>query len=172
MMPFKDFESVYDIIKQAISKIRGEKFIIERADERYTNLSIWCSRICINIRKAKFCIVDTTGRNPNVFYELGFAHGITKTKTIILTQDISDAPFDIREMGHIIYSEKELPKLRRSLTKAIIELLKEQENDDKELSISRQNDLEEKAINKIIESIKPELIRETIIARITEEINK
>ncbi len=122
MMPFKGFNSVYDTIQQAVEGIEGKEFRCERADDKYTNLSIWCKRICKNIRKAKYVIVDTTGRNPNVFYELGFAHAMYNTKAIIITQDIKEAPFDIADISHIIYSEKELPILREKLKNAIQEL--------------------------------------------------
>jgi len=126
MMPFKGFNSVYDTIQQAVEGIEGKEFRCERADDKYTNLSIWCKRICMNIRKAKYIIVDTTRRNPNVFYELGFAHAMYNTKAIIITQDIKEAPFDIAEINHIIYSEKELPGLREKLKNAIEELEKEE----------------------------------------------
>ncbi len=126
MMPFKGFNSVYDTIKQAVEGIEGKEFRCERADDKYTNLSIWCNRICKNIRKAKYIIVDTTGRNPNVFYELGFAHAMYNTKAIIITQNIEEAPFDIAEMNHIVYSEKELPGLREELKNAI-QALEEEE---------------------------------------------
>ena len=119
MMPFKGFNSVYDAIKQAVEGIEGKDFQCERADDKYTNLSIWCNRICKNIRKAKYIIVDTTRRNPNVFYELGFAHAMYNTKAIIITQNIEEAPFDIAEINHIVYSEKELPGLREELKNAI-----------------------------------------------------
>ncbi len=80
MMPFEGFNSIYDAIKHAVGEIEGKEFRCERADAKYTNLSIWCNRICKNIRKAKYIIVDITGRNPNVFYELGFAHAMYNTK--------------------------------------------------------------------------------------------
>jgi hypothetical protein len=169
IMPFKDFDSVYDTIKQAVPKKRGIKYRIERADEKYTSFSIWCSRICKSIRKAKICIVDTTGKNPNVFYELGFTHGLTKTKTIILTQKIKDAPFDIKEMGHIVYSVKNLPKLRKDLNKALSELLREEElrvigsTDKKPISQEEEN------LNRVFEEIKPELLKELIKTKLSEQ---
>ncbi len=122
LMPFEGFNSIFDAIKQAIESVPGKRYHCDRADLKYTNKSVWCERICSNIRKAKFCIADTTGKNPNVFYELGFAHSYGKTKTIVITQNILDAPFDIRDLGHIVYSEKELPKLREELREAIIGL--------------------------------------------------
>lgn len=159
IMPFDGFDSVYDIIKQSIKHVKRTKFKIERADEKYTNHSIWCSRICKNIRKAKFCITDTTGRNANVFYELGFAHALSNSKTIIITQNIQDAPFDISEMGHIIYSDKDLPKLRRDLTSALNELIKTDDNE------SAKNDLHEIGISDehlsiIADKLKPQILDE------------
>jgi hypothetical protein len=39
-------------------------------------------------------IADCTGRNPNVFYEMGIAHTLGKL-VILITQDEEDVPFDI-----------------------------------------------------------------------------
>ena len=45
-------------------------------------------------------------------YELGYAHAINKP-VILLTKDISSAPFDIRGHNHIVYSS--IVNLRESL---------------------------------------------------------
>ncbi|MCK5599743.1 tetratricopeptide repeat protein [bacterium] len=121
LMPFAEFDSVYDIVQQSIREVDND-YLCERADAKYSTFSIWCQQICQNIQKANYLIVDTTGKNPNVFYELGFAHGISKKKIIIITQKIEEAPFDIRDMGHIIYSSTKLPELRKKLIIAINEL--------------------------------------------------
>lgn len=157
IMPFKGFDSVYDAIKQSVKQQRRNRFTIERADEKYTNLSIWCSRICKNIRKAKYCIVDTTGRNANVFYELGFAHALSNSKTIIITQNINDAPFDISEMGHIIYSEKDLPKLRKDLVSALGDLSKEVLTHNQKLD---EAGITEEHLSIMVEKLKPKLLEE------------
>jgi hypothetical protein len=128
VMPFNGYNSVYDIIQQSINSF-GNKFTHERADEKYTNFSVWCKRICCNIRKASIIVADTTGKNANVFYELGFAHSIPNKKTIIVTQNIEDAPFDIKDIGHILYSSTDLPKLRIDLIKAITDINDEPEYD-------------------------------------------
>ena len=151
MMPFKNFDSVYDAIKIAVEGIENKEFVCERADERYTSRSIWCKQICKNIRKSKYLIVDTTGRNPNVFYELGFAHAMgDNTKAIIITQNIEEAPFDVRDLGHIIYSEKKLPKLREDLKNAILDLEKEEEEE------SYENKSPEELINELKSQLRAE----------------
>ena len=47
-------------------------------------------------------IADCTGRNPNVFYEIGIAHTLGR-KTVLIAQQIDDIPFDVRHIRSIIY---------------------------------------------------------------------
>ena len=129
MMPFKGFDNIYDAIQLAVEGIEGKDFKCMRADEKYTNVSIWCKNICRHIRQAKYLIVDTTGRNPNVFYELGFSHALENTKAILITQNVKDAPFDVSDLNHIEYSPDNLKKLRKKLQMAILALEKEAEED-------------------------------------------
>lgn len=87
MMPFKGFDNVYFTIQTTVQGMKsgnGENFICHRADEKYTTKAIWCKNICSNIRKAKYLIVHTTGKNANVFYELGFSHALETTTAIFL----------------------------------------------------------------------------------------
>jgi hypothetical protein len=58
--------------------------------------------IWVAINSAKVIIADCTGRNPNVFYELGMAHTIGK-EVVLITQDIDDIPFDVRHIRFIVY---------------------------------------------------------------------
>jgi hypothetical protein len=54
------------------------------------------------ILSAKVIIADITGRNPNVFYELGVAIG---KDVIIITQNLDDIPFDINRYRCIQYED-------------------------------------------------------------------
>ena len=49
-------------------------------------------------------IADLTGRNPNVFYELGLAHTLGKN-VILMTQNEKDVPFDVARLRYIKYSD-------------------------------------------------------------------
>ncbi len=123
-MPFDtSFDSVYkDIIKKTV-----EAFSLDckRADELFGTKPIM-SDVWDYIQKAGFLIADLTGRNPNVFYELGLAHAIDK-KVILITQKIEDIPFDLKHYRCVIYenSIKGASKLECGLKNTIADLLKE-----------------------------------------------
>lgn len=61
-----------------------------------------------------------TGLNPNVFYELGLAHTMDK-KTIIITQNLDDLPFDIRSYRANEYSLKfnKIPTFMKEMEKLL-----------------------------------------------------
>lgn len=66
--------------------------------------------------RADLIVADLTGRNPNVFYELGYADAVHKN-TDLITQSIEDVPFDLRQKKMIKYkpSSEGLKALTRSL---------------------------------------------------------
>ena len=71
-----------------------------------------------------YCIIaDCTGRNPNVFYEMGIAHTIGK-RIILITQDEEDVPFDIRAIRFIKYefTPRGMKQLERKLTATLLKL--------------------------------------------------
>jgi hypothetical protein len=57
------------------------------------------------VREAAVLVADVSGKNPNVFYELGLAHAIGKPVIIVATT-LDDVPFDLRGLRVLIY-EKE-----------------------------------------------------------------
>lgn len=48
-----------------------------------------------NLAKAELVIVDITGANPNVFYELGIRHTLKKRGTLVIKDSMESIPFDI-----------------------------------------------------------------------------
>jgi hypothetical protein len=55
-----------------------------------------------------------TDQNPNVFYEVGYAHAKNKI-CILLTQRTEDIPFDLKHHRHIVYGTS-ITLLRAQLT--------------------------------------------------------
>lgn len=100
LMPFvKEFDDVYKLgIKPACEKAGA---YAERVDEQIFQESI-LQRIYNQVAKADVIVSDMTGRNPNVFYETGYAHALGK-HVILLTQDAADIPFDLKHYPHIVY---------------------------------------------------------------------
>lgn len=82
------------------------------------------SGVLREIARAQLIIGDLTGRNPNVFYELGLAH-MTKDaeRVLLLTQRMDDVPFDLRAYRCILYMPDE-PGLRE-LGKQVIAAVRE-----------------------------------------------
>lgn len=95
-----------------------------RGDSLYRPTTI-VDDIWTGIQSAKLLVAELTGRNPNVFYELGLAHAISKP-VILLAESIEDVPFDLRAIRVLLYN-KDHPEwgtlLRQSLTKSIHEVL-------------------------------------------------
>lgn len=114
-MPFtEDFEDVYRLgIKEACTNVGA---YCERVDEQIFNERI-LDRIYNQMAKADLIIADMTGRNPNVFYEVGYAHALGKL-TILLTQNADDIPFDLKHFPHIVYGKK-ISTLRDALEKRV-----------------------------------------------------
>jgi len=69
-----ELEDVLDSIKEAADKCGIHA---ERVDEVQSNSRI-TDRILESIDKAQFVIVDLTHSKPNVFYEAGYAQGLTQ----------------------------------------------------------------------------------------------
>lgn len=116
LMPFDDtFSDIYTLGIKEACKEAGT--YCERVDEQIYEGGI-LDRIYNQISKADIVIADMTGRNPNVFYEVGYAHALGKS-TILLTQKTEDIPFDLKHYPHIVYSNK-ITTLKEELTKRVL----------------------------------------------------
>lgn len=60
--------------------------------------------IWTKINQSGLIIADVTGRNPNVMYEVGIVHTLGKP-AILLTQDLTDIPFDFAHLRHYGYED-------------------------------------------------------------------
>jgi len=99
MMPFSsEFDQVYDHIKTFVV---SRNLQCKRADDIWRNESI-VQDIVDLILASSVVIVDCTGRNANVFYEMGIAHTVGRP-VIPIVQDRRDIPFDISHLRHIRY---------------------------------------------------------------------
>jgi hypothetical protein len=123
LMPLsKNFDDVYQLgIKETCAEIG---LYCERVDEQIFQETI-LERIYNQIYKADLIIADMTGKNPNVFYEVGYAHALGKN-VILLTKNSEDIPFDLKHYPHIVYNGK-IVLLKDELKKRLIWFLEHPE---------------------------------------------
>jgi hypothetical protein len=117
-MPFRsELQPVYeDHIKNAA---RSLNLSVKRGDDFFTANTIiadiwkalWASRVVV---------ADCTGRNPNVFYEIGMAHSIGR-EVILITQNEDDVPFDLKSVRYIKYeyTPRGMQQFEKTLTQTL-----------------------------------------------------
>ncbi len=116
IMPFNvDWSSeMYETYKEAV-----KGFNVWRSDEEYRD-DVIVQTIWEKINRARFVIADCTGKNPNVFYELGIAHTLGKS-VFMCSQNREDFPFDVNHIRSFEYGIKpgEIRKLKTEIRKFI-----------------------------------------------------
>ncbi len=103
IMPFAaQFDEVHIAIKHAL-EAQPLNFECRRGDDFKEPHII--NTILAGIAESEYIIVDLTGANANVFYELGLAHCIKDIdKVILISQDVESIPFDVNQFRCISYS--------------------------------------------------------------------
>jgi len=120
MMPFGQwFDRYYQEIY--VPGIKDAGFEPVRADELFSTGSV-VEQIWEQIAKSKVLLADLTGKNANVFYELGLAHAAIKPVVFAAAQ-VEDVPFDLRHLRVIIYDVRE-PEWAARLRKSVADYLR------------------------------------------------
>ncbi len=118
LMPFAEqYEPMYlEIIKKTVEEAG---LISKRADDFFQSRRIMVD-IQKSIQEAKFVIGDFSGKNVNVFFEVGLAHGMGKP-VILLTQSLEDVPPKLQGVRCIQYEDNMGGglQLKERLTRAI-----------------------------------------------------
>jgi hypothetical protein len=93
LIPFDDaFTAVWKKLLKPDLEAAG--YIAERADSRLDQQNV-LRDIVRGIAEADLIVADLTSLNPNVFYELGVAHGL-EIPTVLISQVVEEVPFDLR----------------------------------------------------------------------------
>lgn len=100
MMPFGTWMDTYyrEVFVPAIKDAGMEPV---RADELFTTGSV-IEQIWEQIVRSKVLLADLSGKNANVFYELGLAHAVRKP-VVFTTSNLDDVPFDLRHLRIAVY---------------------------------------------------------------------
>ena len=103
MMPFDSaFDNVYKTLQQTANSLN---IACIRADDIWENDAVIQDVVSL-ICNAKIVVCDCTGRNANVFYEIGIAHALGKD-VILITQSKDDIPFDLQHLRYLKYLNNE-----------------------------------------------------------------
>lgn len=118
MMPFaKPIGDYYEkVYAPAIAKA-GLKPV--RADDEIFKTGKIIDQIWQGINNCQVLVAELTGRNPNVFYELGLAHAKGKPVVLVCSNE-EDVPFDLRHI-RVIYYNKDDPFWGQKLIDKIAE---------------------------------------------------
>lgn len=101
--PFHDpFNEYYSEIFQPA--IREAGLIPLRGDEVFSP-GIFMRDVVTGILKSSVLLAELSGKNPNVFYELGLAHAYSKP-VIMVTQEIDSVPSDLQGLRWIGYQTR------------------------------------------------------------------
>ncbi len=104
IMPFSEpYDSLYrDVIKPIADRCG---FDINRIDE-VRGPGIILNDIQQQIERAHVVVAEISTTNPNVFYELGYAHALEKPAVLLVQSDkLNQLPFDIRGYRAIPYDD-------------------------------------------------------------------
>jgi len=100
LMSFKpELRPIYE--DHILNVTNSLNLVAKRADDFFGAHHIM-SDVWEAINSARVIIADCTGRNPNVFYEIGVAHTLGRT-VILITQSGTDVPFDLQAIRFIQY---------------------------------------------------------------------
>lgn len=100
-MPFTGKE---DHFHYGIQKaVRDAGMICERIDQASFVGDI-VDQIKARIASAQLVVADISGKNPNVFLEVGYAWG-KGIPTVLLVDDVDDLAFDVRGQRCLVYSD-------------------------------------------------------------------
>jgi CheY-like chemotaxis protein len=99
------FDRKYDPIYHAVKKcIEQPSYRCVRVDEHAFTKSI-VEKVLEEIRNAKLVVFLATDKNPNAFFECGYAVALDK-EIITLTYVYSHLPFDIRDRSAVAYGDR------------------------------------------------------------------
>ena len=104
IMPFGGwFDTYYDAIYRPAIEAAG--LVPRRADDLYRPSAI-VHDVWNLTKSAKIVLAELTGKNPNVFYELGLAHALARP-AILVTQTEDDVPYDLRALRVLVYDRNQ-----------------------------------------------------------------
>lgn len=127
-MPFSEtMDEIFSLIKAEASKVNLNAIRVDKL----TGSGFVLKKITQNIENAEFLIFDLTNERPNVYYEIGYAHGVGNEgdEILLIAEEGTKVHFDLGPLNIMYYKSAEdlqlklLPQLRK-----IIDISRGKEN--------------------------------------------
>ena len=99
----------------------------QRADEIFAP-GPFMEDVVLGILKSSIILAELTGRNANVFYELGLCHALEKT-AVLIAQSEADIPSDLRALKFITYNTAD-PDWANDLKSSVTNTLLSADNEE------------------------------------------
>ena len=111
--PFSEESRIlHQLIADALREVEIEPISLEETIVPGTSI---VEPIQQAIARADIIIVDLTGSNPNVMYEVGFAHALRKPVLLMVQQEVGHVPSDIAGYLYFVYDPSKPDELRRNI---------------------------------------------------------
>ncbi|MBI2436040.1 MAG: hypothetical protein HYV26_24550 [Candidatus Hydrogenedentes bacterium] len=91
-------------IRQALEKFGIKVLQLNSSQE---SGAVWAALVTDAITKADFIVAELSDRNPNVVYEIGYAHALGKHVFLFPRQDGRALPSDLAGQQMLIYSSEQ-----------------------------------------------------------------
>lgn len=113
LTPFsEEFRSLRPLIADALQKSGIEPILVEETTESEAPIA---GNLLRAIERADLVIADLTGSNPNVMYEVGFAHALRKPVLLMVQRKEGNVPSAIGGRLFLVYDPSNLEKLRNDV---------------------------------------------------------
>lgn len=111
--PFsEDFRNIRRIIADALRDVEIEPIMFEETIPLGTTIFEAVQQV---IERADLIIADLTRSNPNVLYEVGYAHALSKPILFIVQREVGRVPSDIAGYLYLVYEPSRPDELKRAI---------------------------------------------------------
>ena len=116
VFPITSFSTAYRDVCESYAKVCWEFGLTLQGTEQAETTERITPRIIEGIRRSAFVIADVSEATPNVYYEIGYAHGLDK-QVIVTAKKGTVLPFDVNDVPVLFWESHEglEEKLRKRL---------------------------------------------------------
>ncbi len=113
------FDTAGSRIKDTIQRALEEVGINSLSLDNLQPGASWVNAVTDAIKFSDFIVVDVSRQNPNVMYELGYAHALRKPTILLMSlETASSIPSDLQGHLYVAYDPKNLHSLREEIIRA------------------------------------------------------